>query len=116
MPTEADLFFWNDPDDLLQALYRIGRSPMPELRDALGRLLDHRDPDLREEALRILLTRWKDLAFRPWAVSALQSDSAHTVRSAAALGIAEPRTPAFCSTFCGMKDKRSRSGRRPMTR
>jgi hypothetical protein len=92
VPSEAELFFWNDPDDLLNALYQVSREPVPELRDSVERLLEHDDPDIREEAIRILLTRWKDLSFRPQVINVLQSDPAPNVKSAAAFGVAATST------------------------
>jgi HEAT repeats len=93
-PSEANLFFWNDPDDLLDALYRVGREPVPELRNAIARLLDHDDAEVREEALRILLTRWKDAELRPRAFEVLQSDPEPIVQSAAAVAIAATASDA----------------------
>lgn len=90
--TEADLFPWNDPDDLLEALYGIGKEPKPELRDSVARLLEHEDPDIREEAIRILVTRWKDYSFRAHTVNALRFDADVAVRSAAAFGVASVST------------------------
>jgi HEAT repeat protein len=86
--TEADLLPWNDPDDLLQALYGVENKPRPELREAIARLLEHEDSDIRSEALRILVTRWKDRAFRPHAVKALRFDPQLEVRTAAAFALA----------------------------
>ena len=86
--TAADLLPWNDPDDLLQSLYRVEKAPRPELRDALARLLEHDDPDVRGEALRILVTRWKDHAFRGNAAQTLRFDPDPEVRAAAAFALA----------------------------
>jgi HEAT repeat protein len=88
MPRPEDLLPWNDPDELLQALYQLDRKPDPDLRESVAQLLRHDDDDVREEALRILLTRWKDQEFRGYAISALQQDPAASVRSAAAFAIA----------------------------
>jgi HEAT repeat protein len=95
---KADLSVWNNPDDVLRALYRIGKEPVPELRDAILHLLEHDDADIREEALRILLTRWKDREVRPKAISALQSDPAPNVRSAAAFAISATASDSSRST------------------
>lgn len=83
----TDLMDWQDPDRLLEALYGLPREPQPELRPAVARLLEHGDPDIREEALRVLVTRWKDQTFREHAIEKLRSDPAPTVRSAAAYGL-----------------------------
>jgi HEAT repeat protein len=87
IPSAAHLAFWNDPDELLQALYRLGREPIPELREPLRQLLDHADPDIREEALRVLATRWKDESARLRALDMLRTDPSPMVRSAAAFAI-----------------------------
>lgn len=88
MTSQTELSFWNEADDLLSALYRLGAEPVPELRPALQALCDHPDPDVREEALRILATRWKAPEGRSRAIAALDGDTAHTVRSAAAIALA----------------------------
>ena len=93
----ADLSFWNDVDDLLSALYRVGPEPVPELRSALTSLCDHADPDVREEALRILATRWKDPEGRRIAIAALGADPAANVRSAAAIAVAVTSDPSTCA-------------------
>lgn len=63
-PRPDDLAPWHDADTLLQRLYQIPREPVPALREPLLRLAEHEDPDLREESLRILGTRWKDPGVR----------------------------------------------------
>ncbi|HYW13390.1 MAG TPA: HEAT repeat domain-containing protein [Longimicrobium sp.] len=93
----ADLSFWNDADDLLSALYRVDPTPVPELRSAVANLCDHSDPDVREEALRILATRWKDAEGRRIAVVALQADPAANVQSAAAIAVAVTSDPSTCA-------------------
>ncbi|HEX8321517.1 HEAT repeat domain-containing protein [Longimicrobium sp.] len=94
LPSAAHLAFWNDPDELLQALYRLGREPVPELREALRQLLDHADPDIREEAIRVLATRWKDESARLRAFDMLRNDPTPMVRSAAAFAIGGTSTSA----------------------
>jgi AcrR family transcriptional regulator len=91
-PNPDELAPWRDPDELLSALYATGREPMPQLRDALLVLVEHADPDIREEVLRILGTRWKDAGIRPRVIAALKSDIASNVRSAAAFAIASSST------------------------
>lgn len=88
-----ELHPWHDADDLLKALYRLGKEPVDELRDAVRALLDHHDPDIREEALRVLLTRWKSRDAREHAVAAVQGDPAPQVRCAAATAIAATALP-----------------------
>jgi HEAT repeat protein len=83
-----DLAPWHDADTLLQRLYQIGREPVPALREPLLRLTEHEDPDLREEALRILGTRWKDPGVRPRILAVIGDDPAPEVRSAALIALA----------------------------
>lgn len=85
---ELDLSPWNDPDTLLEVMSRVPVEPQPHLLGAIARLLDHEDPDIREEALRILVTRWKDESFRRKAIAMLRFDPGTNVRSAAAYAIA----------------------------
>jgi vesicle coat complex subunit len=86
--SEADLDQWNDPDDLLRALGRIGDEQKGELRDAVVSLLDHDDADVREEAMRRLFVGWRDRQWRARAVDALRADEAPEVRSVAAYAVA----------------------------
>jgi hypothetical protein len=87
-PRPDDLSPWHDADTLLQRIYQIGREPVPALREPLLRLTEHDDPDLREEALRILGTRWKDPGVRPRILSVIRDDTAPEVRSAALIALA----------------------------
>jgi hypothetical protein len=87
-PSSRELSPWADPEELLDALYRVSHVPTPGLRDAIFALLDHLDADVREEALRVLVTHWKDNGARPIAFEALASDPAPSVRSAAAFAVA----------------------------
>jgi HEAT repeat protein len=91
-PSSSELASWVDPEELLEALYRVSREPTPGLRDALFALLEHSDAEVREEALRILVTRWKDHEARAFAITALASDPAPSVRSAAAFAIGASTT------------------------
>ena len=62
------------PSDLiLSTLYEI-EGPDPSLRRALMSLLVHDDPDVRAEAMRILVRRWKDEEARPAAFRLFASD------------------------------------------
>jgi hypothetical protein len=83
-----DLSPWSDPDVILETLYRVPREPQRALRAAIAALLGHDDPDIREESLRILVTRWKDAEYRNRAAEMLFSDAAPNVRSAAAYALA----------------------------
>lgn len=83
----VDLAPSNDPDELLSVLYRVPRDPVPALQTALRSLCSHPDPDIREEAIRILGTRWKEQTARPLIIGALESDREPNVRSAAAFAL-----------------------------
>lgn len=83
----TDLQPWNDPDLILEALYQVPRERQHALEAAISPLLSHDDPDIREEALRILVTRWKDAAYRHKTAQMLISDPAPTVRGAAAYAL-----------------------------
>lgn len=87
-PQPDDLAPRHDADTLLQRLYQVGREPVPVLRRPLLRLTEHEDPDLREEALRILGTRWKDPGARPRILAVIRDDPAPEVRSAALIALA----------------------------
>lgn len=93
-PTEADLYAWNDPDDLLRALGQLSADQKDELADAVVSLVGHSDPDVREEAVRTLFVSWKDQQARDLAVNAIRSDDAPEVRSTAAYAIAATSTAA----------------------
>lgn len=85
--TMDDLHPLRDPDLLLRALYGVPRARQPALVDAIARLLDHHEAFVREEALRILVTRWKEAAYRGRAAGMLVSDPSAEVRGAAAFAL-----------------------------
>lgn len=76
-----------NPDDLLSTLHEIDEF-VPELREPIANLLEHDDPDVRAEAVRILIRRWKDIHARPTACKLLEGDPDEEVREAAAYAIA----------------------------
>lgn len=86
--TPEDLVRWRDPDELLQALGAISREQKEELSSAVADLLDHEDPDIREEAVRRLIVQWKDAELRPTAIEILQFDEEPAVRRTAVYGLA----------------------------
>jgi len=90
--TEADLYSWNDPDELLQALGQLGKDQKNELREAVAALLEHDDADIREEAMRTLFVSWKDQQWRDRALAAVTSDEVPEVRSTAAYAVAATST------------------------
>lgn len=81
-----------DADLLLEALYEIDDRDT-SLRAEVAALLEHEDPDVRAEAVRILIRRWKDREARPVAFDLLTSDPDDEVREAAAYALAGSGTP-----------------------
>jgi hypothetical protein len=71
MTEPQELLGWNDPDDLLKALGQIGHGDKERLVAAVAPLALHEDPDVREEAIRVLLVRWKDALYRDRAIERL---------------------------------------------
>lgn len=92
--SESELLPWNEPAQILAALYRVGRETESQLQDAVIRLLEHTDSDIRAEALRTLLMKWKDSSVRSYARRALHSEEDEEVRVAAAFGLASISTEA----------------------
>ena len=86
--SEADLYSWNDPDELLRALGEIQDHQKAELIEAVGQLIDHSDEDIREEAMRRLFVVWKDPLRREHVVEALSADESSGVRAVAAYALA----------------------------
>jgi HEAT repeat protein len=84
----TDLNPWGDPDQILKALYEMPKVRQPVVVNTIARLLDHPDPYIREEAVRILVTRWKEETYRGRAAEMLISDEAPDVRGAAAYALA----------------------------
>jgi HEAT repeat protein len=85
---EADLNPWTDGDDLIRMLGQLGDQQRDELLDAVTRLLEHEDPDVREEALRLLLVRWKVRGLHHYGLQALTNDPTPEIRALAAYGVA----------------------------
>jgi HEAT repeat protein len=86
--TPEDLLPWNDPDELLQLLGRIEKADRAVLHDAVKKLLDHEDEDIREEALRVAAIHWTLQDVREKSVEMLQFDNEPSVRRTAAYAIA----------------------------
>jgi len=76
------------PADLVDALWAVRRTNDTSRRDEVALLATHEDGIVRQEALSLLLTKWRDIDFRPLAMEMVQSDEDVAVRSRAALGIA----------------------------
>lgn len=81
-----------DPHEILEALYEVPKVQQPDLVGVVAPLLDHGDAYIREEALRILVTRWKLEPYRQRAAEMLNSDESPDVRGAAAYALAAVAT------------------------
>jgi hypothetical protein len=88
-----DLSPSRDPADLIDAIFAVRRQDRRDLQTQIERLLDHAEPIVREEALALLLTRWKTRSLRPTARRLLLKDRDAGVRARAALGLASISTP-----------------------
>lgn len=91
--TGADLQPWRDPDELLDALHKLGEQTTGlavavDVSSAVAALLQHEDEDLRQEALRLILVQWRDHRLRSEALGVLRLDPSEAVRATAAFGIA----------------------------
>lgn len=85
---EADLLpLVNSPAELIQNLGRAEREERNDLRDFVANLTEHEDPLVREQALSLLLFKWKDAASRWRAVRALENDLDFGVRGQAAFAL-----------------------------
>lgn len=86
--TPADLFSWHDADELLDALISLSEDQRDDLLPSVQQLLDHEDPDVREEAARHVFVRWHAAGQRSKAVRMALYDPANSVRTTAVFGIA----------------------------
>lgn len=71
----------------LDWLYSLPRSRVPEMEPRVEQLLAHEHPFVREEAIRILVTRWKSKRLRKRSMSMMLNDDSEEVRSAAAYSL-----------------------------
>lgn len=83
-----DLSPWRDSDEILRHLGNIAKEEVTDLAPALVALLDHEDPDVREEAAQALFVVGKHREHRARAVELLKHDSDVAVRCTAAYGVA----------------------------
>jgi len=77
--------------DAIWAAFRAGRT---DLHQQVALLLHHDDPVVREEAISLLLIKWKDARYRATALNVLDHDEDFGVRGQAALGLALISTAA----------------------
>jgi hypothetical protein len=99
--TAADLRPERDPQELVAILGRLGKRPTAELKAAVQLLIQHGEPDVRSESLRVGLVQWKEREYRGAAMAALFRDPDADVRCTAAFGIA-----AVSSTESRREDQR----------
>jgi hypothetical protein len=90
----AELDPRRNPIELIRAIGLVSDEQKGELRDQLFRLCHHRDPDVREEALRLLTVKWRDVGAHSEALDALREDPSDGVRANAAYGVAATVTDA----------------------
>lgn len=75
------------PAELINALYQARRSRDRDVTAQIERLLDHEDPMVREEALSLLLIKWKSRELVARAIRILDTDKDDGVRAQAAIGL-----------------------------
>jgi HEAT repeat protein len=75
------------PAELVDALYRARRAGDRSGIAQIERLLDHEDPMVREEAISLLLIKWKSRELLPRAIRILDTDKDDGVRAQAAIGL-----------------------------
>lgn len=86
---EGDLNPWRDSTDLLKALEEARQLDRKDLREAVIALADHDSQIVREEALSLLLSAWREPRAREIALRILRSpDEDFGVRTRAAVGLA----------------------------
>lgn len=81
-----------DVPDLIDQLYQARRSGRVELAPSLIPLLRHTEALVREEAVSLLLTKWRLVSLHSDAQHFLRADDDEGVRSRAALGFAATST------------------------
>jgi HEAT repeats len=86
-PSRHDLSSWTDTDDLVHSLGRVKLDQRDELYDAIENLLSHQDPDVREEAVRILGILWKAREAHAGLLNAMLHDPEPEVRGAASYAV-----------------------------
>ena len=73
--------------ELIDELYRLRRSGDQTKMPMVQALLAHEEPMVREEALSLLLIRWKLVELVPHALQVLTTDVDDGVRAQAAIGL-----------------------------
>lgn len=92
-PTAHQLSMWTDADDLVDALGRVREDQRDDLQVVVETLVEHADPDVREEALRVLCVLWKAPELHERALEALLHDPEPEVRAAASYAVAATSLP-----------------------
>jgi HEAT repeat protein len=75
------------PGELIEAMYRLRRAGRRDSQADVTRLLDHDEPMVREEAISLLLTKWKCSELVSKALVMLEHDVDDGVRAQAAIGL-----------------------------
>jgi hypothetical protein len=92
-PTHNELSSWSDSDDLVKSLGRVTLDQRAELHDAVDGLLTHDDPDVREEAVRIIGVLWKVREAHARLLNAMLRDPDAEVRGAASYAVVATTSP-----------------------
>jgi|SRR5215213_10986028 len=79
---------------LIDAIWAAYRADQRDSHGQVSLLLEHDDPVVREEAISLLLIKWRDGRYRDAARAMLDRDSDFGVRAQAALGLAAVSTEA----------------------
>lgn len=88
MTNAINLSLQQTAPDLIDALYQARRENRIDLRGKVERLLDHPEPTVREEAVALLLSRWRIADLRAEARRIIVGDPDPGVRARAAIGLA----------------------------
>lgn len=83
----------NSPKELIEALGRAEQNDRRDLLPEVEILTEHDDPLVREQALSLLLSRWKHVPARWRALRALGEDMDFGVRAQAAFSLLNVATP-----------------------
>lgn len=75
-------------EDLIDALYEARRADRRDLEAEVVQLLNHEEPIVREEAVSLLMSKWKTSRLAEVARELLRSDPDYGVRARAAIGLA----------------------------
>jgi hypothetical protein len=86
-PTDDKLSPWVDPDELLDTLALLSHDDRAQYQCSVEALLEHSDPDVRQEAIRILFMLWKARELHEFALAAFLHDAEPEVRASASYAV-----------------------------